>query len=469
LRDQVTALSRQIDTDTGDRVSTSITHTLQQNVNNVEFWTQYCDFTAPALPEAEAAAGIMAALREAAKSLLDLKAATPLDPVPPDMRFTQALAGFEALRTAMGGYNASVAAGNAIVEARKRQAETASLNEVQNELTRLKAFRARQTETVKELCVADVRLQGEKVALENSKTRAREQLDAHTVQVIATYGQRINHYLERVNAGFRITPPTHNYKGGTPNTSYQILINQSPVDLGDADTPHERPSFRNTLSSGDKSTLALAFFLAQLEQDASRIRKVVVFDDPFSSLDSFRRNHTVHQICKCGETCAQVIVFSHEPGFLKLLWDRIPPADRKTLQLARVGEENTTIAAWDIERAVQARYRADVEMLQKFFSIGEGEPRNVIQKIRPVLEGYCRNLFPAQFLDGDMMGVIVGKIRTAGPTHTLHPIVDDLDEINIYCRRYHHAENPNAATETIDDPELQGYVKRTLSLTGSLV
>ena len=469
LRDQVAALGRQIESRISDRVSASLTQTLLQNVNNAEFWIQYCNCTAPALNGAEKAAEVMRTLREAAKSLLDMKEARPLLPVPPDERYTQALAGFEALRAAIGEYNSAVAAANAIIEARRHQAEAANLSEVENELARLKAFGARHTESVKELCATDTRLQNEKSALETEKTQAREQLDAHTSQVITSYGQRINHYLERVNAGFRITQPTHNYRGGTPNTNYQIVINQHPVDLGDADTPDDMPSFRNTLSGGDKSTLALAFFLAQLEQDPNRSRKVVVFDDPFSSLDGFRRNHTVHQIYKCAEACAQVIVFSHEPGFLKLLWDRLLPADRKALQLARVGEENTTIAEWDIEKAVQARYRADVEVLQKFFSIGEGEPRNVIQKIRPVLEGYCRNLFPAQFPDGDMMGVIVVKIRTAGTSHTLYSIADDLDEINIYCRRYHHAENPSAATEPIDDAELQGYVKRTLSLTGSLL
>ena len=68
-----------------------------------------------------------------------------------------------------------------------------------------------------------------------------------------------------------------------------------------------------------------------------------------------------------------------------------------------------------------------------------------------------------------MMGSIVGKIRTAGAAHSLYPIVDDFDELNMYCRRYHHAENPNAATEPIDDTELQGYVKRTLSLVGCLL
>jgi hypothetical protein len=169
------------------------------------------------------------------------------------------------------------------------------------------------------------------------------------------------------------------------------------------------------------------------------------------------------------DTFAQVIVLSHDAGFLKLIWDRVAATDRKTIQLGRVGEDNTAIAEWDIEKAVQARYRADIDALQRFFSLSEGEPRDVIQKLRPVLEGYCRNLYPTQFGDQEMMGGMVGKIRAAGATHPLHTIADDLDELNMYCRRYHHAENPNAATEPIDDAELQGYVKRTLGLVGCLL
>jgi wobble nucleotide-excising tRNase len=411
----------------------------------------------------------MTGLRQSAQSLLQVKAGTPLDAVPPDDGFTQALAAFEALRTSLESYNEAVAGANAVITARKRQAQAANVRDVEDALGRLKAQKARHTGEVRELCVSQRRLQGEKTALEEEKARAREQLDAHTEQVITQYGQSINRYLERINAGFRITVPTHSYRGGTPSTSYQILINQNAVDLGDSETPADRPSFRNTLSAGDRSTLALAFFLAQLQQDAKRPGKVIVFDDPFASMDSFRRNHTVHQIHRCGEACAQVVVLSHEPTFLKLLWDRIAPADRKTLQLARVGEENTTIAGWDIEKAVQARYRGDIDTLLRFFSQGEGERMDVIQKIRPVLEGYCRNLYPTQFGEQEMMGGIVKTIRAAGGAHPLHPIVEDFDELNMYCRRYHHSENQNAATEPIDDAELQGYVKRTLKLVGCLL
>jgi len=85
------------------------------------------------------------------------------------------------------------------------------------------------------------------------------------------------------------------------------------------------------------------------------------------------------------------------------------------------------------------------------------------------LKGYCRNLYPTQFQEQEMMGSMVGTIRTAGTTHPLYLIIEDLDELNVYCRRYHHAENPNAATELIDSAELQGYVKRTLKVVGCLL
>jgi wobble nucleotide-excising tRNase len=466
LKDEVTALNGEINNVLGEAVSSAIEHAIAQNESAVEFWRQYCTIESPSLPERGAVPELLAAIRNAAQGLLQLKSRAPLEAVAPGEDFTRALRDFEALSKSIAGYNAAVAAVNATIDATKRETQIANLRDVADLLAKLKAQKARHTDEVRQLCEANASLQAQKADLDAEKVATRERLDAHTQQVIADYGQSINRYLERINAGFRITTPTHNYRGGTPSTSYQILINQTPVDLGDEATPLDQPSFKNTLSAGDKSTLALAFFLAQLEQDGQRASKVVVFDDPFSSLDSFRRNQTVHQIYRCGETCAQVVLLSHEPQFLKLLWDRVVAADRKTLQLARIGEGNTTIVEWDIEKALQARYRADIDALQRFFSDAEGERRDIIQKLRPVLEGYCRNLYPTQFADHDTLGVIVGKIRAVGVGHPLAAIADDLDEVNMFCRRYHHAENRGAATEPIDDAELRGYVGRTLTLVG---
>ena len=464
---EVTDLARQVDAAIGEPRSAAIERTILQNDNGVEFWRQYCDVAALPRVDGERVRGVMEALRQAAQALLERKAGMLLEAVPPDGAFTQALDAFEALRGSLGAYNEGVAAANAVIDARKRTAQAGNVREVQQGLARLGAQKARHEAEAAALCAAAAELDGDKLVLEVEKDDVRTRLDAHTAQVIARYGESINRYLERINAGFRITTPTHTYRGGPPSTSYQILINQRAVDLGDAETPVEVPSFRNTLSAGDRSTLALAFFLAQLEQDPDRAAKVVVFDDPFTSLDGFRRNHTVNQIYKCGENSAQVVLLSHEPMFLKLLWDRVRPEDRKALQLGRVGEDNTTIAEWNIERAVQAPYRMDVDTLQRVFADGEGEPRDVIRQIRPVLEGFCRALCPTLFEEREMMGGIIEKIQQAGAAHPLHPIVEDLEELNVYCRRYHHG-TPGAALEPIDDAELQGYVRRTLRLVGHL-
>ena len=469
LRNEVNRLETQVGTAVGERVAADLEQTLVQNAASAESWRQYCELTAPALPEAGRIGDIAGALREAAQELLTVKAGTPLEAVAPDAAFTRALEAFEALRTSFGAYNEVVATANAIITQRKEQAQAANVRDVDAALANLRAQKVRHTAEVRELCATADRLQGEKAALEGDKATVRQQLDAHTQQVIRQYGQRINWYLERINASFRITTPTHTYRGGSPSTSYEIVVNGNAVELGDPRTPADRPSFKNTLSGGDRSTLALAFFFAQLEQDANRASKVVVFDDPFGSMDGFRRNHTVYQICRCGESCAQVIVLSHDPSFLHLLWGRIAVGDRKTLCMARIGEENTTIAEWDIEQAVQARYRADLDMLQRFLSLNEGDRRDVIQKIRPVLEAYCRNLYPTQFDEQEMLGSIIGKIRDAGVTHSLTDIVEDLDELNTYSRRYHHGDNRNAATEPVDDGELLGYVKRTLKVVGCLL
>ena len=127
------------------------------------------------------------------------------------------------------------------------------------------------------------------------------------------------------------------------------------------------PSFRNTLSSGDKSTLALsAFFLAELEHDSNKAGRIVVFDDPLNSQDAFRKDHTVQKIRKSGSECLQVIVLSHDQSFLKRLYDRLreQSVEHKCLHLTRVGQSNTLMTEWDIEEATQAQQRADIYALR---------------------------------------------------------------------------------------------------------
>ncbi len=88
----------------------------------------------------------------------------------------------------------------------------------------------------------------------------------------------------------------------------------------------------------------IGFFLSVLKQDADIGRKiVVVFGDPFTSLDRFRRTCTQQLIQRLLDSAQQVIVLSHDPLFLKLLSDECPSsaANVKTLQMSKAGD--TTI------------------------------------------------------------------------------------------------------------------------------
>lgn len=466
LRTAIAAMRTAIDTALGDRQIALFERAADQNVAGVEFWSKYCKIAAPTLPDGSG--DKLRALRSAAFALVDRKAAAPLEAIASDTAFTDETASVTALIQDVGTYNQAVTAASGIIAAMKAATGAADIGTVETTLATLRLTKKRHEPDVRGTCEGYQVAVAEKGAIEEEKTAVKGKLDEHTKAVIGRYEQTLNRLLGDFHVGFSITKTEHGYPGGLASSSYQILINETPIELGDEKMPLDKPSFRNTLSSGDKSTLALSFFLAQLEYDPERVSKIVVFDDPFNSQDSFRKDHTVRKIRDCGEACAQVIVLSHDLHFLKRIWDRLQEkaAERKCLELKRIGLHNTSIVHWDIEAATQSAYKADRQALTDYYHDGLGEPRDVVQKIRPVLETYTKILGAGALVEADTLGVIVGKIRTAGQGHQLFPVCNGLDDLNVYTRRYHHGDNPHAATEPINDGELHGYVKRTLEMTG---
>ena len=181
----------------------------------------------------------------------------------------------------------------------------------------------------------------DKAVIDAQKDTVRAQLNTHTATVATPYQTRINELLDDFNAGFTIDHTQHSYTGGVATLSYQLVINKKAVDVGIGNTPHSQPSFRNTLSAGDRSTLALAFFIAHLERDSNLAQTIVVFDDPFNSQDAFRRKQTVHEIMKIGRKCAQVIVLSHDPTFLKQIWEKCETANRASIGIIDYGRRGS--------------------------------------------------------------------------------------------------------------------------------
>jgi wobble nucleotide-excising tRNase len=116
-----------------------------------------------------------------------------------------------------------------------------------------------------------------------------------------------------LNATFRVGPvDAVNNRGGSA-ANYTLIIDGTPVPLSGAEGA---PCFRNTLSAGDRNTLALAFFFASLQNDPDRARKIVVIDDPMTSLDEHRTLHTLQEMDRLAREVVGMIVLSHSKPFL---------------------------------------------------------------------------------------------------------------------------------------------------------
>lgn len=442
---------------------------LSSNATLSSFWSAFVAVDLPELPFADIQSAVDT-LRAAARRLLAEKARAPLEALTPSKELTVALDAYERQSDAVRTYNARVEVANVAIGSQKSRTAAGNLEAERRALQTLRAIKARYEPGAVDACRQYQRAVATKVDIEVRKEEAKTALDSHSSDVLARYQESINALLDVFGAGFRVVDVARRYAGGTASSTYRLLINNVPVELGDSNTPLDSPAFKNTLSAGDRSTLALAFFLAKLKDDAPLSGKVVVFDDPFNSQDRSRRTRTQQQICRLLNSAAQIVVLSHDPAFLQLIWNECGSTDRKSLQLFRLGTRTTGISEWDIAEATRGDYFENHRKLTTYLHEGDGVPRDVVRCIRPLLEAYLRFKLPRQFGDNDWLGDMIGAIRnadSASPIAQAKAILEDLEDINQYSRTYHHDQNPGGAdTEPLSDGELSSYVRKTLDLVG---
>lgn len=440
---------------------------IAKNETAQEFWKSYVEIKRTAPDHDTLIVKKTSALHASAIALLNQKTAKPLEALATDESFTTALSDYAAVTTALNDYNTGIKETNTAIGNIKKEAQDADVTNIEAELLILKLIKKRYEAGVKPLCDDYTKVTGEKKKLDDEKKKAKEALDTHADKMIGDYETTINKLLAGFGAGFTLTGSKKSYVGGTPVSEYHIMINNQPVALGDASTPVDQHCFRTTLSAGDKSTLALAFFLAKLDHDPNKAERIIVFDDPFNSQDRSRRERTAELLKKYGSECSQLILLSHDPFFLNLVHNKLPKTERHCLQLSRVPDNNTTIQEWDVKKEIQEGYFKDHAALHSYLLNGADELRDIARKIRPVLEGYLRYRFPNQFADNHWLGDMNKHIRDEGGIHPMYLALQELTDINDYSKKYHHKTNPGGAdTEPINDGELTLYVKRTLDIAG---
>jgi wobble nucleotide-excising tRNase len=239
------------------------------------------------------------------------------------------------------------------------------------------------------------------------------------------------------------------------------LINNIPVEL----TAEDGPSFRNTLSAGDRSTLALAFFFASLDQEPQLAQKIVVIDDPMTSLDEHRSLTTVQEMRRLESRVAQMIVLSHSKPFLCELWEGADTVTRSAMRIGRDGA-GSTLDTWDVRQDCITEHDRHHELVVQYLRASNpATERAVAVALRNILEAFMRVAYPAAFPPGTMLGRFhtICQQRLGAPNQLLNAAdTAELRDLLDFANQYHH--NTNAAWETaaINDQALTHYAGRVL-------
>lgn len=429
-----------------------------------QFWIRFCDVPEVVIDTAAVARDWRAA-REAVSAALTAKQAAPLEAMALDQDARSAITAYEVRRQEIVDLSATLITSNDAIRIVKEQTAAANAQTIVADLARLRATKARHTAGIASSCHDYLAEKAAKARTEEERQRAWTELGDYRTNVFPGYQTAVNLYLQRFNAGFRLDSVTPTSTRGGPACIYSIVINDTAVPVAGGTPSPGEPSFRNTLSSGDRNTLALAFFFASLDQDPGLASKVVVIDDPISSLDDHRSLTTVQETRRLAKRAGQVMVLSHNKLFLCRIWEGADPSSRTALEVVRDGQ-GSTIRAWDVDQDSVTEHDRRHAMLRAYLTEGTGDNREVAQAIRPVLESFLRVARPEHFPPGTLLGPFhrLCADRVGSNWEILDgDTTQELSEIKEYANRFHHDTNPAWETEAINNGELRGFVERALN------
>lgn len=429
-------------------------------VQGITFWRAFMDVSDVAVDTAAVVRAWIAA-RDAVLSILRAKAAAPFEASALSAEAIAAVEAYDLQRTAVSELSASLKAHNAQIAIVKERAAVGNIATLAADLAQLKTIQARHAPSMLAACAAYLGEKTSKVATERLRDQARAALDQYRQTVFPAYETAINTYLQRFSAGFRLGSVTSvNARTGS-SASYSVLINNVPVALA-ADNG---PAFRNTLSAGDRNTLALAFFFASLEQDPHLAQKIVVIDDPMTSLDEHRSLTTVQEMRRLLDRVSQIIVLSHSKPFLCSLWEGADSLTRSAMRIARSGA-GSTLAVWDVRQDCITEHDRRHELVRAYIAASDpAKEREVATALRPILEAFMRVAYPEMFPAGTLLGPFhnICQQRVGTPNQVLAAAdAVELRALLDYANRFHHDTNPAWQTAAINDQELMGFALRTL-------
>ncbi|MFC2187392.1 AAA family ATPase [Fulvivirgaceae bacterium LMO-SS25] len=445
----------------------AVDNKISTNQNLIEFWRTHLDNPPTLSSISDDIEGIKEAF-EQVKTLISTKSKNPIQ-----SQATTNLSNFqsaiEGLNQKISGFNADITAYNARIGTLKASGQP-NITQLETELKQLKAIKKRNDTAIATLCTNLTTYTTAVDTLNTQKDTKQGQLDAYSATVFTNYATKINQYLQIFAPYLELRDFTSGYVGSSkePMVKYALHINGNEIKQEDSPT---HPSFKYSLSEGDKSALAISFFLTKLKLDGNIQEKIIVFDDPISSFDLNRKSSTISKLVEFGQQAKQLFVFTHNIIFASEFWKSANQVACTTQcsSIAYIGN-TSCIVEYDIDTESLSSILKDSLHIKNYLNTGcitDQDRRSIARCLRPALESYFHLKFFDLVAQNDWLGNFIDMVRNATPAdpyHRLQTNLSDLTDINDYSKKYHHRFNANNETEPVTDAELRTYCQRTLNL-----
>jgi wobble nucleotide-excising tRNase len=337
--------------------------------------------------------------------------------------------------------------------------DTQSVQDLEKRKGQLSELRKRSSQEEKSWCEEYQQLESDLQAASSRCQELTVQLSSYSEDIFRKYQQGINQVLEQLGVDFRINNLSEQVdkRAKQPYAEFQITINGMSVTIQEKD---DSPCFQNTLSEGEKNTLSFAFFITHLRQKGDLSNTIVVFDDPLSSMDDYRRTITANIIRDLSSQTKQMIVLTHKRDFMLLLSEKLESA--QGLSLKKDNANGSTIIPFDIENERKGEQQKRIEKLIRYQDEDFCEANSIQGDIRLCLEAslkfkYFRYLNGAYTL-GNICDVFQEQNKL--PEDLLH----DLRDLNDISSPVHHGGHDMDPIREMDRSELLPYVRKTLDV-----
>lgn len=159
-------------------------------------------------------------------------------------------------------------------------------------------------------------------SLNNNKNAIKEKLYNINDSKIRDFNKTLNRILKELGTSFEIKYIVPKFYVKGTEAEYKLIIRNKEVKtkVGNKNII-KTINFNNTLSQGEKSILAFAYFLTSLTFNRYLGETIVVFDDPTNFSDIAYKQRIANEIIKLSPIIKQTIILTHDMEFSKIIWD----------------------------------------------------------------------------------------------------------------------------------------------------